>query len=148
MQQSYRHTNPLLHYAILFFMVSIGILTLGTHTVLHAMSGSEHSHEHTVAQPAHCHEQAPHSHTIMFGASGVTPARTIADRCDMIIVKNDLSEAIEPAIGSHPKHLAYPGFEERILQPGQTYSFRAAQAGEFTIHDHDDYTRSTTLVVR
>ena len=149
MQQSYRQTNPALHYAILIFMVSIGVLTLGTHTVLHAMTGAEHTHKQAAVHvEEHCHESSTQSHTIVFRDDMVVPEKTVAARCDTIIVKNELSEVIEPAIGSHPKHLAYPGFEEKMLQPGQTYSFRVALTGEFELHDHEDYTRNASLIVR
>ena len=130
-------------------MVAIGALTLGTHTVLHAMTGPEHAHAQSIVHGGgRCHGTRTQSHTIVFRDGMIVPGKTVAARCDTIIVKNDLSEAIEPAVGSHPKHLAYPDFEEKMLQPGRTYSFRASLAGEFELHDHEDYTRNARLIVR
>jgi hypothetical protein len=149
MQQSYRYTNPLVHYGILAFIVAVGILTLASHTVLHAFSGSEHTHsvahEH---KEDHCHEPPTQSHTITFTKSGVSPEQLIIDRCDMVVVKNELSMEMIPAIGPHPAHIHYAGFEENILKPGDTYSFRATTAGSFSLHNHENDTQAMWLTVR
>lgn len=144
MQINYRKTKPLVHYGILGFMYAIGLVTLFSHTVLHAME-HEH-HEEPAASVALCEGEFK-QYQFIFTDSGVMPEKITVKQCDKIVVQNNTSNEIEPAIGSHPHHIHYPGFEEKTISTGETYAFRAVQAGTFLVHDHDEPSLSGVLVV-
>ena len=148
MPQNYRKTKPLLHFGILAFIYGIGLLTLATHTALHATSG------HSAATPTHahvddhCHGSPSRSHTVVFSETAVSPAELSVKRCDAVVIKNELPENLIPAIGTHENHQHYPGFSEQLVSPGQSYTFRAARAGSYVVHNHNDDTQKAVLTVQ
>ena len=148
MPQNYRKTKPLLHFGILAFIYGIGLLTLATHTALHATSG------HSTAAPAHahtddhCHGSPSHSHTVVFSETAVSPEALSVKRCDAVVIKNELPKDLIPAIGAHENHQHYPGFSEQLVSPGQSYTFRAAQAGSYAVHNHNNDTQKAVLTVQ
>lgn len=149
MEQSLRHTNPILHYGILTFIYLVGAITLLSHTVLHALGGAHHEHQHSHAvTAADCPAEPAHRYTVTFSSAHVEPALLTTERCDEVVVKNALGEKLIPAIGPHDHHLDYPGFEETMLAPGETYAFRTAKTGTFPLHDHSDATLSATIIVK
>lgn len=57
--------------------------------------------------------------------------------CDTLKFENFDDEARLPAIGEHPKHAYYPGFEpEQAIEKNQVYRVTLDRAGYYTIHDH------------
>ena len=144
MQPNLRTTKPILHYGILTLFYLIGIVTLGSHTVLHALGGNHYAAESTSA----CAAGPTHKRTLNFTMSGVSPKTLVVNKCDEITIANGTSAELIAAIGPHSHHAHYPGFTETPLQPGQTYSFRASQSGSFPIHDHDNESLAGTLVIK
>lgn len=148
MTTSLRTTKPILHYSILAFMYAIGAVTLLSHTVLHAMEGHGHEQMHTSSKSISCTTPATQHALIAFTPSGVSPVTTIVDRCTEVTVHNMTNQEVIVALGGHSHHVSYPGFMESELEPGQSYSFRAAQGGTYPIHDHDDNRLAGTLTVK
>jgi hypothetical protein len=138
--ESARLTNPFLHYGILFLIYGVGLVTLLSHGISHAA----HSHGNDAKDTsqsvftAPCPSNASQSFKLKFTRRGAVPAEISAHRCDSITVINDTPEYLIAAFGPHEHHQHYPGFEERKLSKGQSYSFRLAESGTFTLHDHDN----------
>jgi len=64
------------------------------------------------------------------------PNEVTAKVCDQLRFVNRDSVIHEPALGQHPSHLSYPGFEERGLAEGDSNQFVLSLPGKFSIHDH------------
>ena len=144
MQPNLRTTQPILHYGILTLFYVIGLVTLGSHTALHALGGNHHAAESTSV----CATAPAHKHTLNFTTSGVSPNTLVVNKCDEVTITNGTGEELIAAIGPHSHHTDYPGFTETPLRPGQTYSFRASQSGSFPIHDHDNESIAGTLIIK
>ena len=149
MAQSYRKTNPLLHYGILGTIYLVGILTLAGHTALHAITQPAHTHDAKASlhEQDYCQDTPDQSHTVTFSSKGVVPASLTIKRCDEIVIVNNLDREIIPAVGSHTRHAIYPGFTETILAPGEKYTFQATSTGTYPLHDHENDSLAATLTI-
>lgn len=145
MQINYRTTKPLLHYGILILMYAVAIVTLVSHTVLHAQAPHGHN-EGQAAKIDPCKGEFMR-HELVFADSGVAPQELSVKRCDTIVVRNSSARQVELAIGSHPKHVRYPGFKETSIMQGGAATFRATQTGMYTVHDHDNPILKAELTV-
>lgn len=151
MDKNYRFTHPFLHFGILSFIYGVGLLTLFSHTLFHGA----HTHAHealdnakTVASVLPCPSGPEHSYRLTFTARGIVPDHVTAKRCDSLTVVNNTNDEVIAALGPHEHHIHYPGFEERQLAHGQTYTFRLVQAGSFPLHDHDNEGLRANLIVQ
>lgn len=149
MARNYRKTNPLVHYGILGMIYVVGILTLAGHTALHAITQPEHQHDIKTSahKKDHCHDAPGRSHLITFTSNGASPSSLRLARCDEVVVINSLDRKMITALGPHAHHVTYPGFAETSLAPGETYRFQAALVGTYPLHDHDDDSLVTTLII-
>ena len=147
MESNLRATRPLLHFGILISFYALGAITLFSHTALHALSGNTHASRSTAEYSA-CPSTPSRSHTLTFTDTGTSPRSLTVERCDEITIKNETSENMTAALGEHSHHAHYPGFEEKVLAPGHSYTFMAKEAGAFPLHDHDKAFLSTTLTVK
>lgn len=145
MKADLRKTSPLLHYGILAFMYAIAAVTLFSHTLLHALDSKSGNETHTSVT---CSSEHFHKHTMTFTAYGASPRSVTIARCDELTVVNKTSGEFKLAIGAHNHHADYPGFSETTLQPGASYSFRAAKTGTYPIHDHDNYELAGVMKVQ
>lgn len=127
----------------------VGIMTLAGHTALHAITQPSHEHSTNASthKKDHCHDAPARSHTVTFSQSGVAPNSLTIDRCDEVIVVNSLGRKMITALGPHTHHATYPGFTETSLAPGEVHRFQAALAGTYPLHDHDDDSLVTTLII-
>lgn len=67
----------------------------------------------------------------------IAPKNPKINVCDTLIITNDSSNHRQPALGTHPNHLEYPGYEaESAITPGSTYSIQLVHFGRFVLHDH------------
>lgn len=144
MSKSLRATKPFLHYGIIAFFYAIGIATLFSHTILHALG----SHEMNSSPRIECTGTAARTHQISFTKDSVQPRALEVDRCDDVKVINNTNEKFTVAIGPHNHHINYPGFVETSIQDDKSYTFRASLSGSYMIHDHDDYELAARLVVK
>jgi plastocyanin len=67
------------------------------------------------------------------------PGTIEAKLCDTLQFINTDKTPHDPAIGPHPTHTSYPGFDaKRGLQQGETYTFTLNRLGSYSFHDHLD----------
>jgi hypothetical protein len=67
----------------------------------------------------------------------VEPKNSKITVCDTVIVVNRGNDYHQPALGSHPNHFEYPGYEAEVLiAPGESFSVQIVHPGRFLIHDH------------
>ena len=64
------------------------------------------------------------------------PQQVTVSRCDRVVFINQDSIYHQPALGKHPEHILYAGFEEQLLSFGQTNGFVVHTAGTLPFHDH------------
>jgi plastocyanin len=65
------------------------------------------------------------------------PSDVKAQVCDKLQFINESSEEVWPAVGPHPTHSSYPGFDSlRAIPPGERYEFQVNRLGVYTFHDH------------
>lgn len=151
MEATHRLNNSAAHYGLLAIIYGVALLTLMTHTVLHAT----HQHQHTIsATPAAlateaCPDKPAHTYTFSITSKGFEPAQITAQRCDELIFANHGSVAVSPAFGPHEHHFDYPGLnDEQALPPHETKTLRLSVAGTFPVHDHDNEGLRANLIVQ
>jgi hypothetical protein len=139
--------NPYIHYLILGLFFGVGALTLVGHTFAHSLSDDhdEHSHSHNVVNQ--CPSGPAKTYELIFGDTSVTPSQLSVNKCDQINVRNEGSAPIELAMGPHAHHIHVEGFEETVLNHGQLYSFRLSQLGNYSIHDHENESLNSKIIV-
>lgn len=139
-----------LHYGLLASIYLVGIITLFSHTVLHALQPDEVSHVHQSSQSLAQSACADDSKTIPVSVSnsGFNPKQITASRCDVLAITNTGNTEYELAIGEHVHHIAYPGFAEAELKPGESMSIDLVQAGTYVLHDHLQDKIEAELIVR
>ena len=77
------------------------------------------------------------------------PNHVQAHVCDTLIITNRDAELHEPAVGPHPTHTSYPGFDaKRPLMRGESFRFVLNRPGAYSFHDHlnDAITASITII--
>lgn len=78
------------------------------------------------------------------------PAELSATLCDTLVFINHGVRPHQPAVGPHPYHTLFPGFDSKIpLKPGEQFSIQMNRLGTFPFHDHDypDITGKVTVNV-
>ena len=76
-------------------------------------------------------------YTIDRTANGYEPNSLTVTRGDTVIFENPSNQHHWPASDLHPTHTIYPDFDpRRPLMPGELWSFRFKQAGQWYFHDH------------
>lgn len=56
--------------------------------------------------------------------------------CDRVEFINKDKRSHQVAFGSHPYHLLYPGFKEKLLKTGEKNDVVLSVFGNYSIHDH------------
>jgi cytochrome o ubiquinol oxidase operon protein cyoD len=86
-------------------------------------------------QTGACHGQyANHKVTIKNGV--VSPALTVAKKCDTLTFSNLDSDIREISFGEHPQHVAYAGESEYIIRSKQNKTITLSESGTYRFHDH------------
>jgi len=75
-------------------------------------------------------------HTVEINHNVFDPEQIEASICDRLKFVNKDGVLHQPALGEHPYHLAYPGFEERGLWTDESNEFILSIPGAFSFHDH------------
>lgn len=76
------------------------------------------------------------THLVFYRNKSFQPANITINKGEGIKFINESTEAIESALGTHPDHKNVPGFEEKLLKPGEEYTFTLTQPGVFNFHNH------------
>ena len=79
------------------------------------------------------------------------PEHVQAYVCDKLVIRNEDQEPHEPAVGPHPQHSSYPGFDaEKPLAQGETFEFMLNRPGSYSFHDHlhEDIRATITIEIR
>jgi hypothetical protein len=75
--------------------------------------------------------------TITMNDVTVEPKNTRITVCDTLKIVNQGTDYQQPALGAHPNHFEYPGYEAEVLiAPGESFSVQIVHTGRFLIHDH------------
>ena len=75
--------------------------------------------------------------TIVRTDEGYEPSEVTIKKGDIILWTNESSEYHWPASDLHPTHGIYPEFDPRKpIAPGDEWSFKFDQTGEWKFHDH------------
>jgi hypothetical protein len=138
--------NPMLLISLVFAIFGIGLFGVISHTVFKTKQQDTAAQSAAVAKT--CSADTNHRHTLTIHSNGITPDSLQAQRCDTVTVVNTTNEKVIPALGPHDHHIAYPGYKEHVLSPGQSYTFRLSQVGTFPLHDHDDEALRATITVK
>ncbi len=86
-----------------------------------------------------------HTATIQNGV--ISPANTIAKRCDSLTIINKDTKPREIAFGQHDRHVVYDGVTERILKQNESFTVTLKKTGTFLFHDHlQDETAGTMTI--
>ena len=87
--------------------------------------------------------------TIRMNDTTVEPKNSKITVCDTVVVMNRGADYRQPALGSHPHHLEYPGYEAEVLiAPGESFSVQIVHTGRFLIHDHLKESIQGSITVR
>ncbi len=90
------------------------------------------------AKAADCGNSANfQTHLVEIKNQAFSPNSIQAKVCDHIKFINREDTLHEPAVGPHPTHTSYPGFDaKRPLQKGETFEFILNRPGTYSFHDH------------
>lgn len=80
--------------------------------------------------------------------AGFDPKNVQSKVCDTLVFKNLDTEVHWPAVGPHPTHTSYPGFDAgRALQQNDSFEFQVNRPGSYSFHDHlnEQLTGSITI---
>lgn len=126
----------------LFFLFAAALIVLfGWHTFDHAKPSDAHGHD--------CSHHQGKTIEVSMLEKEFSPKEITASRCDTIVFANKSQTLHQPALGAHPEHDHYPGFDdEHVLQPGEEYRFVLQEEGTFTFHDHLNEDMHGTLIVK
>ncbi len=65
------------------------------------------------------------------------PATPSVQLCDTLNFINQSQAERWPAVGPHPTHTSYPGFDSRQpIKPGESFEFVLNRPGNYSFHDH------------
>jgi hypothetical protein len=138
--------NPMVLIGLVFIAFGIGLYDVISHTALGPERQDTSSQSAAVAKA--CSANTNHRYKLTVGDTSITPDSLTAQRCDTVTVVNASKQNVIPALGPHEHHIVYPGFEEHVLTPGQSYTFRLSRAGTISLHDHDDESLRATITVK
>lgn len=117
--------SRLRHYAILFAIYGVAVLTLAGHVVFHANG-----------RPSNC--SAPGSDSVLsVTANGWQPKEIKLAPCARLIIYNRDGQLHQLALGEHESHQTLPGYQEKTLSPGESISWQVpATPAQYKLHDH------------
>jgi plastocyanin len=106
---------------------------------------------------------APAEHTVEMTSSGFSPNAITISKGDTVTFVNADGGSYWPASAIHPTHTVYPGSninkcatDERSkifdacenIKQGESWSFTFNEVGEWNYHDHNNPSRTGTIVVQ
>ncbi len=89
------------------------------------------------------------THEVIIKDGMFHPRELTAAVCDRIRFVNRESVPHEPAVGSHPAHTSYPGFDaESPLWENEIFEFTLNRPGTYSFHDHLNESMVGALVIQ
>ena len=85
--------------------------------------------------------------TINVSDSTISPKTINAKRCDMVRILSTGQNTHVMALGPHEHHYHYPGFEELLINSGESNFILLTQTGVYEIHDHLNETIEGKLII-
>ncbi len=86
---------------------------------------------------AHAHSMSGGDFIIHMSETGYNPENLEIVEGDTVVFENVGKEAHWPASNIHPTHSIYPEFDpQKPIEPGKSWSFTFARAGQWKFHDH------------
>jgi hypothetical protein len=125
----------------LFLVVLSGFIFLfGAHS---------HGQDHELPPATDCtHVTSAKTVYLSMNDKTISPKKSRVSVCDTVVIANTGSEYRQPALGTHPHHLEYPGYEAEVLiGTGENFSVTIVHTGRFLIHDHVDPSINGTITV-
>ena len=75
-------------------------------------------------------------HTIFYDGALFTPEFVVIHLGDPVTIKNSSQKPMEIAVGKHENHKTLNGFQEKIINSKEEYTFTPQESGVFDLHDH------------
>ena len=97
---------------------------------------------------ARCQRVDGRMHEVTIRNGAVTPAVTIADKCDRLAIINLDGRQRLMAFGPHDNHVSYDGVSEKLLSTGDRLEITLIRTGTFTFHDHEQEDVAGSFIVR
>jgi plastocyanin len=86
---------------------------------------------------------------VIFTDTAFSPKTIKATVCDTLHIVNTGTTPHEPAIGSHPLHFEFPGYEpEQALEQNDSFDILLQHVGRFQFHDHIHDEIKGTLIIQ
>ncbi len=76
------------------------------------------------------------NHKVTIYNGQVSPFHTTASKCDTLTFINQDNKLRDIAFGPHPRHEAYAGEADLLIQKGMNYTITLSLSGSFQFHDH------------
>lgn len=124
-----RFHNPFLHFGLLGAIYATGTLTLFYHTLGHNIPL-------TASLFSQSCKMTGSMQTISVTKNGLEPSNVTSNRCDTLVFHNIDQVQHVIAFGSLARHVDYPDFPNKILQPGDTQRVTLRKSGRFQLHDY------------
>lgn len=86
-------------------------------------------------------------HTVLYDGTIFTPEFVVIHLGDTVAIKNNSQTPMSIAVGRHENHKTLNGFQEKIINSKQEYTFTPQEKGVFDIHDHLNPKKLGYLVV-
>lgn len=93
-------------------------------------------------------DQAPAANTVIYDDNGFNPASLTVKSGTPITITNKSSHALKFSSDPHPAHTDNPELNEDTLAVGQSQTVTPTTTGTHGIHDHNDATKTMTLIVQ
>lgn len=76
------------------------------------------------------------NHQVLIVNGQVSPAHTLAQRCDTLSFINEDDVTREFTFGAHPEHKSYAGNADIIVRKGRSKTITLSETGTYKFHDH------------
>jgi len=91
---------------------------------------------------------AQSANTIVYSDSGFSPASLTVKSGTPVTITNKSSRTLKFSSDPHPMHTDNPELNEDSLAAGQSQTLTPTTTGKHGIHDHNDATKTMTLIVQ
>lgn len=75
-------------------------------------------------------------HTIFYDGVLFTPEFVVIHLGDTVTIRNSSQKPMDIAVGRHENHKTLNGFQEKIINSKEEYTFTPQEKGVFDLHDH------------
>lgn len=86
--------------------------------------------------------------SLTYGDNGFSQSTVTVKSGSKITITNSSDKVIQPSSGPHPEHTDNSELNFGDIEPGQSKSVTVSQTGRWSLHDHDDPTKKTSIIVQ